>query len=142
MNVIIPRNTTIPTRAGELFTTAVDNQSAVTIQVLQGERQMAADNWSIGTFALEDIAPAPAGVPGIGVQFTIDADGILHVLARDVNTGKEKFVQMKSTIDVSKDQVEKMVLDSMEHGKKMQQRRNYLMQRWRLRRFCLQRGRR
>jgi len=117
MNVIIPRNTTIPTRAGELFTTAVDNQSAVTIQVLQGERQMAADNWSIGTFALEDIAPAPAGVPRIGVQFTIDADGILHVLARDVNTGKEKFVQMKSTIDVSKDQVEKMVRDSMEHGK-------------------------
>jgi len=99
------------------ITTAVDNQSAVTIQVLQGERQMAADNWSIGTFALEDIAPAPAGVPRIGVQFTIDADGILHVLARDVNTGKEKFVQMKSTIDVSKDQVEKMVRDSMEHGK-------------------------
>lgn len=117
MNAIIPRNTTIPTRAGELFTTAVDNQSAVTIQVLQGERQMAVDNWSIGTFALEDIAPAPAGVPRIGVQFTIDADGILHVLARDVNTGKEKFVQMKSTIDVSKDQVEKMVRDSMEHGK-------------------------
>ena len=117
MNAIIPRNTTIPTRAGELFTTAVDNQSAVTIQALQGERQMAADNWSIGTFALEDIAPAPAGVPRIGVQFTIDADGILHVLARDVNTGKEKFVQMKSTIDVSKDQVEKMVRDSMEHGK-------------------------
>ncbi len=117
MNVIIPRNTTIPTRAGELFTTAVDNQSAVTIQVLQGERQMAADNWSLGTFALEDISPAPAGVPRIGVQFTIDADGILHVLARDVTTGKEKFVQMKSTIDVSKDQVEKMVRDSMEHGK-------------------------
>ncbi len=117
MNVIIPRNTTIPTRAGELFTTAVDNQSAVTIQVLQGERQMASDNWSLGTFALEDIAPAPAGVPRIGVQFTIDADGILHVLARDVNTGKETAVHMKSTIDVSPDQVEKMVLDSIEHGK-------------------------
>src|SRR3972149_5012600 len=68
MNVIIPRNTTIPTRAGELFTTAVDDQSAVTIQVLQGERQMASDNWSLGTFALEDITPAPAGVPRIGVQ--------------------------------------------------------------------------
>ena len=117
MNVIIPRNTTIPTRAGELFTTAVDNQSAVTIQVLQGERQMAADNWSLGTFALEDITPAPAGVPRIGVQFTIDADGILHVLARDVNTGKETAVHMKSTIDVPQDQVEKMVLDSIEHGK-------------------------
>ena len=117
MNVIIPRNTTIPTRAGELFTTAVDNQSAVTIQILQGERQMASDNWSLGTFALEDITPAPAGVPRIGVQFTIDADGILHVLARDVNTGKETAVHMKSTIDVPQDQVEKMVLDSIEHGK-------------------------
>jgi len=117
MNVIIPRNTTIPTRAGELFTTAVDDQSAVTIQVLQGERQMASDNWSLGTFALEDITPAPAGVPRIGVQFTIDADGILHVLARDVNTGKETAVHMKSTIDVPQDQVEKMVLDSIEHGK-------------------------
>ncbi len=117
MNVIIPRNTTIPTRAGELFTTAVDNQSAVTIQVLQGERQMASDNWSLGTFALEDITPAPAGVPRIGVQFTMDADGILHVLARDVITGKETAVHMKSTIDVSQDQVEKMVRDSIEHGK-------------------------
>ena len=117
MNVIIPRNTTIPTRAGELFTTAVDDQSAVTIQVLQGERQMASDNWSLGTFALEDITPAPAGVPRIGVPFTIDADGILHVLARDVNTGKETAVHMKSTIDVPQDQVEKMVLDSIEHGK-------------------------
>lgn len=117
MNVIIPRNTTIPTRAGELFTTAVDNQSAVTIQILQGERQMASDNWSLGTFALEDVSPAPAGVPRIGVQFTIDADGILHVLARDVNTGKETAVHMKSTIDVSQDKVEKMVRDSIEHGK-------------------------
>ncbi|MCC6544688.1 MAG: molecular chaperone DnaK [Nitrospirae bacterium] len=117
MNVIIPRNTTIPTRAGELFTTAVDNQSAVTIQILQGERQMASDNWSLGTFALEDIKPAPAGVPRIGVQFTIDADGILHVLARDVNTGKEKAVHMKSTIDVPQEKIEKMVRDSIEHRK-------------------------
>ncbi len=117
MNVIIPRNTTIPTRAGELFTTAVDNQSAVTIHVLQGERQMASDNWSLGNFALEDITAAPAGVPRIGVQFTIDADGILHVLARDVNTGRETVVKMKSTIGVSKEQVEKMVRDSLEHEK-------------------------
>jgi len=116
MNVIIPRNTTIPTRAGELFTTAVDGQQAVTIQVLQGERQMVADNWSLGTFLLEDIEPAPAGVPRIGVQFTIDADGILHVLARDVKTGREKQVQMKSTLDVPKDAIEKMVKESMEHA--------------------------
>lgn len=116
MNVIIPRNTTIPTRAGELFTTAVDGQKAVTIQVLQGERQMVADNWSLGTFLLEDIEPAPAGVPRIGVQFTIDADGILHVLARDVKTGREKQVQMKSTLDVSKEAIEKMVKESLEHA--------------------------
>ncbi len=116
MNVIIPRNTTIPTRAGELFTTAVDGQQAVTIQVLQGERQMVADNWSLGTFVLEDIEPAPAGVPRIGIQFTIDADGILHVLARDVKTGKEKQVQMKSALDVPKEDIEKMVKESMEHA--------------------------
>lgn len=116
MNVIIPRNTTVPTKAGELFTTAIDNQQAVTIHVLQGERQMANDNWSLGTFVLEQIDPAPAGVPRIGVQFTIDADGILHVLARDVKTGKEKQIQMKSTIDVSKDTIEKMMRESMEHA--------------------------
>lgn len=116
MNVIIPRNTTIPTKAGELFTTAVDNQQAVTIHVLQGERQTAADNWSLGTFVLEDIEPAPAGVPRIGVQFTIDADGILHVLARDVKTGKEKQVQMKSTLDVAKEEIERMVKESIEHA--------------------------
>jgi molecular chaperone DnaK len=116
MNVIIQRNTTIPTKAGELFTTAVDNQCAVTIHVLQGERQMSSDNWSLGTFILEAIEPAPAGVPRIGVQFTIDADGILHVLARDVKTGREKQVQMKSTLDVSKDAIEKMVKESMEYA--------------------------
>lgn len=116
MNVIIPRNTTVPTKAGELFTTAVDNQQAVTIHVLQGERQTAADNWSLGTFVLEDIEPAPAGVPRIGVQFTIDADGILRVLARDVKTGNEKQVQMKSTLDVAKEEIERMVKESIEHA--------------------------
>ena len=115
MNVIIPRNTTIPTRAGEIFTTAVDNQQAVVIHVLQGERQRAADNWSLGKFVLEDIEPAPAGVPRIGVQFTIDADGILHVLARDLKTGKEKKVRMKSTIEVPPEEIERMVKESLEH---------------------------
>src|SRR5208282_6169441 len=86
MNVIIPRNTTIPTEAGELFTTAVDNQKSMKIQVLQGERELARDNWSLGTFELE-FAPAPKGVPRVGVQFEIDANGILSVLARDVKTG-------------------------------------------------------
>ena len=92
MNVIIPRNTTIPVKAGELFTTAVDNQRDMLIHVLQGERERAKDNWSLGRFAI-DFDRAPRGVPRVGVQFEIDANGILHVLARDVQTGREKIVR-------------------------------------------------
>jgi molecular chaperone DnaK len=113
MNVIIPRNTTIPTKAGESFTTAVDNQRSVSIRVLQGEREMANDNWELGKFLLEGIDPAAAGVPRIGVQFTIDADGILHVLARDQLTGHEKIVRMKSTVEIPEDQVDEMVQESI-----------------------------
>ena len=113
MNVIIPRNTTIPTKAGEAFTTAVDNQRSVSIRVLQGEREMANDNWELGKFLLEGIDPAPAGVPRVGVQFTIDADGILHVLARDQLTGHEKTVRMKSTVDMPDEQVNEMVKESI-----------------------------
>ncbi len=116
MNVIIPRNTTIPTKAGELFTTAVDDQTAVNIHVLQGEREMAADNWTLGRFSLEGIDRVPAGMPRIGVQFTIDADGILHVLARDTKTGKEKVVRMKAAADISDDDVEQMVKESVDHA--------------------------
>ena len=115
MNVIIPRNTTIPTKAGELFTTAVDNQKSMKIQVLQGERELARDNWSLGTFELE-FAPAPKGVPRVGVQFEIDANGILAVLARDVKTGHQKIVQLKSAVDVRDEDVEKMVAESVEHA--------------------------
>jgi molecular chaperone DnaK len=115
MNVIIPRNTTIPTKAGELFTTAVDNQKSMKIQVLQGERELARDNWSLGTFDLE-FAPAPKGVPRVGVQFEINADGILSVLARDVKTGHQKIVQLKSAVDVRDEDVEKMVAESVEHA--------------------------
>ena len=115
MNVIIPRNTTIPTKAGELFTTAVDNQKSMKIQVLQGERELARDNWSLGTFELE-FAPAPKGVPRVGVQFEINADGILSVLARDVKTGHEKIVQLKSAVDVRDEDVEKMVAESVEYA--------------------------
>ena len=115
MNVIIPRNTTIPTKAGELFTTAVDNQKSMKIQVLQGERELARDNWSLGTFDLE-FAPAPKGVPRVGVQFEINADGILSVLARDVKTGHEKIVQLKSAVDVREEDVEKMVAESVEYA--------------------------
>jgi molecular chaperone DnaK len=115
MNVIIPRNTTIPTKAGELFTTAVDNQKSMKIQVLQGEREMARDNWSLGQFEIE-FAPAPKGVPRVGVQFEIDANGILGVLARDVKTGQQKVVQLKSAVDVRDEDVEKMVSESVEHA--------------------------
>ncbi|MBI5137861.1 MAG: molecular chaperone DnaK [Nitrospirae bacterium] len=117
MNVIIPRNTTIPTKAGELFTTAVDDQTSVNIHVLQGEREMAADNWTLGRFSLVGVDPSPAGVPRIGVQFTIDADGILHVLARDTRTGKEKQVRMKAAADISDDDVERMVRESVNHAR-------------------------
>jgi len=115
MNVIIPRNSTIPVKAGELFTTAVDNQRNMLIHVLQGERERAKDNWSLGRFTLE-FEPAPRGVPRVGVQFEIDANGILRVLARDTKTGKERIVEMKSAVDVDDDAVQQMVEESVEHA--------------------------
>jgi molecular chaperone DnaK len=115
MNVIIPRNSTIPVKAGEMFTTAVDNQRSMLIHVLQGERERAKDNWSLGKFVLEFEA-APRGVPRVGVQFEIDANGILKVLARDTKTGKEKLVEMKSAVDVDDAAVQQMVEESVEHA--------------------------
>ena len=115
MNVIIPRNSTIPTRAGEMFTTAVHNQRSMLIKILQGEREMALDNWKLGEFEIE-FEPAPKGVLRVGVQFEIDADGILHVLARDVKTGSEKVVEMKSAVDVSDEAVEAMLTESLDHA--------------------------
>jgi molecular chaperone DnaK len=114
MNVIIPRNSTIPVKAGEAFTTAVDHQREMLIHVLQGERERARDNWSLGRFNLEFEA-APRGVPRVGVQFEIDANGILHVLARDIKTGRQKIVEMKSAVDVDDADVQKMVEESVEH---------------------------
>jgi len=115
MNVIIPRNSTIPLKAGEMFTTAVDSQRSMLIHVLQGERERAKDNWSLGRFTLE-FEPAPRGVPRVGVQFEIDANGILHVLARDTRTGREKVVEMKSAVDVDDAAVTQMVEESVEHA--------------------------
>jgi molecular chaperone DnaK len=115
MNVLIPRNSTIPVKAGELFTTAVDNQRSMLIHVLQGERERAQDNWSLGKFTIE-FEPAPRGVPRVGVQFEIDANGILHALARDVKTGREKVVEMKSTVDVDDAAVQQMVEESVAHA--------------------------
>ncbi len=115
MNVIIPRNSTIPIKAGEMFTTAVNQQRAMRIKVLQGEREMARDNWSLGEFELE-FESAPKGVARVGVQFEIDANGILHVLARDTKSGKEKIVELKSAVDVSDEAVEAMIADSLDHA--------------------------
>ena len=115
MNIIIPRNSTIPLKAGEMFTTAVANQRAMKIKVLQGEREMAADNWMLGEFEIE-FEPAPKGVARVGVQFEIDANGILQVLARDTKTGREKNLALSSAVDVSDEAVEAMIADSLEHA--------------------------
>ena len=115
MNVLIPRNSTIPIKAGEVFTTAVDNQPSMLIHVLQGERERAADNWSLGRFAI-DFESSPRGVPRVGVQFEIDANGILHVLARDIQTGQQKIIEMKSAVDVNDSDVQRMVEESVEHA--------------------------
>ncbi len=115
MNVVIPRNSTIPLKAGEMFTNALAGQRAMQIKVLQGEREMARDNWPLGEFELE-FEPAPKGRARVGVQFEIDANGILHVLARDVGTGREKIVEIKSAVDVSDEAVEKMISESIDHA--------------------------
>jgi molecular chaperone DnaK len=115
MNILISRNSTIPVKAGELFTTAMDFQRNMLIHVLQGERERAKDNWSLGKFTI-DFEAAPRGVPRVGVQFEIDANGILHVLARDTKTGQEKIVEMKSAVDVDDAAVQKMVEESVEHA--------------------------
>jgi molecular chaperone DnaK len=115
MNVLIPRNSTIPVKAGELFTTAVDHQRSMLIHVLQGERERAGDNWSLGRFTIE-FKSAPRGVPRVGVQFEIDANGILHVLARDTQTGREKIMELKSAVDVDDTAVQQMVEESVAHA--------------------------
>jgi molecular chaperone DnaK len=115
MNVIIPRNSTIPIKAGEMFTTAVNNQKSMSIKMLQGEREMARDNWPLGQFEIE-FEPAPKGVARVGVQFEIDANGILHVLARDTKTGAEKTMEINSAVDVSDEAVEAMISESLDHA--------------------------
>lgn len=114
MNVLIPRNTTIPCKAGEMFTNAADGQQSMRVRVLQGEREMARDNWELGNFEVEMIK-APKGQARIGVQFKIDADGILEVLARDTATGKDVVVKIKnSAVNVDDEAVEQMVGQSVE----------------------------
>lgn len=116
MTRLIERNTTIPTRKSEIFSTAADNQTAVTVKVLQGERQMASDNRVLGVFNLEGIPPAPRGVPQIEVTFDIDANGIVHVSAKDLGTGKEQKIRIESSSGLNKDQVEKLVKEAEVHA--------------------------
>ena len=116
MTPIIDKNTTIPTKASQVFSTAADNQTAVTVHVLQGERKQAAQNKSLGQFNLEDIPPAPRGMPQIEVTFDIDANGILHVNAKDKATGKEQTIQVKANSGLSDEEIEKMVRDAEAHA--------------------------
>ncbi len=126
MTVLIPRNTTIPTRKTEIFSTAEDNQTAVDINVLQGERPLAKDNKLLGTFRLDGIPPAPRGVPQIEVTFDIDANGILHVTAKDKATGKETGIQITATTNLSEEEVEQMVREAKEHEREDEMRRQLI----------------
>jgi molecular chaperone DnaK len=113
---LIKKNTTIPTKAQQVFSTADDNQGAVTIHVLQGERQMASGNKSLGQFNLEGIPPSPRGVPQIEVTFDIDANGILHVNAKDKATGKESKITIKASSGLSEEEIQRMVKDAEAHA--------------------------
>jgi molecular chaperone DnaK len=113
---MINRNTTIPTKKSQVFSTAADNQPAVNIHVLQGERPMSGDNKTLGRFDLVGIPPAPRGVPQIEVTFDIDANGIVHVSAKDLGTGKEQKIQITSTTNLSKDEIEKMRKEAELHA--------------------------
>jgi molecular chaperone DnaK len=116
MTKLIEKNTTIPTKAGNVFSTADDNQTAVTIHVLQGERERASDNKSLGKFDLADLPPAPRGMPQVEVAFDIDANGILHVSAKDKATGKEQKIVIKASSGLSEDEIKRMVGDAEAHA--------------------------
>jgi molecular chaperone DnaK len=112
MTKLIEKNTTIPTRAAQIFSTAEDNQTAVTVHVLQGERERAAANKSLAKFDLAGIEPAPFGVPQVEVAFDIDANGILHVHAKDKKTGKEQRIEIKAGSGLNEDEIQRMVRDA------------------------------
>jgi molecular chaperone DnaK len=115
MTVLIPRNTTIPTKKTEVFSTAADSQTAVDIHILQGERPMASGNKTLGNFRLDGIPPAPRGVPQVEVTFDIDANGILHVVAKDKATSKEQSVKITASTNLSNDEVDRLVREAKAH---------------------------
>jgi len=121
---LISRNTTVPTSKSEIFSTAADNQTSVEINILQGERPMAADNKSLGRFILDGIPPAPRGVPQVEVMFDIDANGILNVSAKDKATGKSQSIKITSSTGLSKDEVEKMTKDAEAHAQEDQEKKD------------------
>ena len=123
---LITKNTTIPTKASQVFSTADDNQTAVTVHVLQGEREMARDNKSLGRFDLQDIPPAPRGMPQIEVTFDIDANGILNVTAKDKATGKQQNIVIKASSGLSDAEVEKMVKDAEAHAEEDKKQRELI----------------
>jgi len=130
--VLIQRNTTIPTKKSEIFSTAEDNQTTVEIHVLQGERQMANDNRTIGKFQLTGIPPAPRGVPQVEVTFDIDANGILHVSAKDKATGKEQKIRIEASSGLGDRDIDKMVKDAEAHAAEDKKRREDIERRNRL----------
>jgi len=126
MTKLIEKNTTIPCRKSQVFSTAADNQPAVTIHVLQGEREMAADNKTLGNFELSGIPPAPRGVPQIEVTFDIDANGIVHVSAKDLGTGKEQSIRITASSGLSKEEIERMVRDAEAHAAEDKKKRELI----------------
>jgi molecular chaperone DnaK len=123
MTTLIPRNTTIPTRKSEIFSTASDNQTSVEVHVLQGERSLARDNRTLGKFHLIGLPPAPRGVPQIEVTFDIDANGIVNVSAKDLGTGREQKITITASSGLSKDEVERMMKDAQSHASEDKKRK-------------------
>jgi molecular chaperone DnaK len=123
MTPLIPRNTTIPTRKSELFSTAADNQTSVEVHVMQGERPLARDNRTLGRFHLIGLPPAPRGVPQVEVTFDIDANGIVNVQAKDLGTGKEQKITITASSGLNKDEVDRMMKDAESHAEDDKRRR-------------------